>query len=167
MAQEEVKTIKTKKVVTKKNIVKKEPIKKRLKDEDMQRALIDNFINLQRVLTNLSIKFDELSGNITKMLQLFEISAKSFAEKYSDKKEEVQQQSQVDKDFLSKLDSLLDQNKTIAKGIMLMEEKIKNKALSTAQSQQIPQRIQPQQQMQQSQKSKFGQMFKSRPLPRY
>ena len=57
------------------------------------------------------------------MLELFEISAKSFAENGPGR------QGDVDKDFLKKLDSLLDQNKTISKGIMLMEERVRNKTM--------------------------------------
>jgi|SRR3989344_955386 len=100
--------------------------KESLSKAEIEKTLIDNFVNLQRVLTNLAVKFDELSTNIEKLLQLFEISAKNFAEKYSEKSEPGEGRS-VDKEFLEKLDSLLDQNKTISKGIMLMEEKIRNK----------------------------------------
>ena len=99
--------------------------KKKITKAERDEMLIDNFINLQRVLTNLSVKFDDLSSNISKMLQLFEISAKSFAEKYSgDTGVNI---SGSDKEFLKKLDSLLDQNKTISKGIMMMEDRIKNR----------------------------------------
>src|SRR4030043_970882 len=103
--------------------------KKALNKKEIEQILIDNFTNLQKVLTNLSIKFDELSTNMSKLLQLFEISAKSFAEKYSDKtpEEVVNKSQQTDTEYLKKLDSLLDQNKTIAKGIMLMEERIRNR----------------------------------------
>lgn len=102
----------------------KEEVKKKPSKTEVEQALIDNFINLQRVLTNLSLKFDELSTNMSKMLQLFEISAKSFAEKYSG---EEPKSGDVDTELLKKLDSLLDQNKTISKGIMLMEEKIRDR----------------------------------------
>jgi hypothetical protein len=90
---------------------------------DIEEALIHNFVNLQKVLTNLAIRFDDLSKNISKMLELFEISAKSFAEKGPGR------QGEVDQEFLKKLDSLLDQNKTISKGIMLMEERIRNRTM--------------------------------------
>lgn len=103
----------------------KEIAKKKMSKTELEEALVTNFINLQKVLTNLSIKFDELSNNINKLLQLFEISAKSFAEKYE--QEVPAKQEEIDKDFLKKLDSLLDQNKTIAKGIMMMEEKIRDR----------------------------------------
>ena len=129
--------------------------KKALNKKEIEQILIDNFTNLQKVLTNLSIKFDELSTNMAKLLQLFEISAKSFAEKYSDKKPEevVNKSQQTDKEYLNKLDSLLDQNKTIAKGIMLMEERIrKRNAPRSPKEEPDP---------------KFGGMTKSNPLPRY
>lgn len=89
---------------------------------EIEKALIENFVGLQKVLTNLTTKFDELSTNVSKLLQLFEVSAKNFAEKNIDSG-----RPSVDQDFLKKLDSLLDQNKVISKGIMLMEERIRNR----------------------------------------
>jgi hypothetical protein len=124
---------------------------KQLTKVELEQALINNFINLQKVLTNLSIKFDELSGNISKLLQLFEISAKSFAEKNMD---EGTKSSETDKDFLKKLDSLLDQNKVIAKGIMLMEDKIRNRTGAPSES------------SIETQEPRFRGMIASRPLLR-
>lgn len=121
---------------------------------ELEQALLNNFVNLQKVLTNLSIKFEDLSNNISKILQLFEISAKSFAEKYSGGAGES------DKEFLKKLDALLDQNKTIAKGIMLMEERVK-------------QRNQPKTMTVEGNRfnsvegNRFEEMARSKPLPRY
>lgn len=94
---------------------------KALSNREIQEALIENFVNLQRVLTNLSIKFDNLSDNISKLLQLFEISAKSFI-----KKTEGTTVGE-DRELLNKLDTLLDQNKTIAKGLTLIEEKVRHR----------------------------------------
>ncbi len=125
--------------------------KKALTKTELEQALLNNFVNLQKVLTNLSVKFDLLSDNISKLLQLFEISAKSFAEKYSEK-EKGEGEVKEDKQFLGKLDSLLDQNKTIAKGIMLMEEKIRQRA-----STQINRETEPE----------FKRMLRSKPLSRY
>ena len=93
--------------------------------EDINKTLVDNFINLQKVLTNLSIKFDELSTNISKLLELFEISAKSFAEKYNEG--EIKASNIVDREFVNKLNTLIDQNKVISKGIILIEERIREK----------------------------------------
>lgn len=98
---------------------KKEP--KKPTSAEVNQALIENFITLQKVLTNLTLKFEELSTNIEKLLSIFEITAKNFAEKQS----KVSMGS--DKEFLKKLDDLLDQNKTISKGILMMEEKVRNR----------------------------------------
>ena len=56
-------------------------------------------------------------------------------------------------DFLKKLDALLNQNKTIAKGIMLMEEKVREKS-------QAPQ-------PQPAPRPNFPPQQRPRPLPRY
>lgn len=104
-------------------MVKKEgSLVKKMSKNQVNDALIDNFVKLQKVLANLSIKFDTLSDNISKLLQLFEISAKSFVEKYEDKSD-----NKDVLDTLKKLDILLDQNKTIATGLTLIEEKMKHK----------------------------------------
>ncbi|MBI2629310.1 hypothetical protein HYW74_04460 [Candidatus Pacearchaeota archaeon] len=94
---------------------------KSLSQTEINKQLIDNFVALQRVMTNLSVKFDSLSDQISKLLNLFEISAKSFAEKNAGKI------TKEDKEFLDKLDKLLDQNKLIAKGLTMMEERAREK----------------------------------------
>lgn len=96
--------------------------KKGLTNRQLNEALIQNFINLQKVMTNLSIKFDSLSDQMSRLLQLFEISAKTFVTK----QEEVGEKKE-DQDLVKKLDALLDQNKTIAKGLTLVEEKIRHR----------------------------------------
>jgi hypothetical protein len=115
----------TKEDLTKK--VSKEVPKRPMTKEELQEALIHNFISLQKALTNLTVKFDELSTNISKLLQLFEISAKSFAEKYSSTEIETEKSGELDQEFIKKLNTLLDQNKIISKGIMLIEEKIRER----------------------------------------
>jgi len=120
--------------------------KKKISKTEMDQALLNNFINLQKVLTNLTLKFEGLSTNIEKLLQLFEISAKSFAEKVSTLDSTNQRES--DKDFLNKLDSLLDQNKTISKGILMMEERVRNRM--------NPSQITP----------RFNNTYKPKPLPK-
>lgn len=138
--------------------------KRKMSKAELEETLIANFISLQKVLTNLSIRFDDLSNNINKLLQLFEISAKSFAEKYQDGKI-ASATTESDKEFLKKLDSLLDQNKTIAKGIMMMEEKVRERS-QPAQSIQMnnPNQQQNMQPMNQFQKpeDRFKDMTRSR-----
>ncbi len=87
------------------------------KKVEMNEILIENFISLQKVMTNFAVKFEGLSTQISKLLELFEISAKALAEKdYS------LGENKEDKKVVEKLDSLLQQNKIIAKGIALLHE---------------------------------------------
>ena len=84
---------------------------------ELNKKLIENFVALQRVMTNLSSKFDNLSDQIAKLLQLFEISAKAIAEK------DFETFSKTDnKEVLEKLNGLLEQNKTIARGLTLLHQ---------------------------------------------
>ncbi len=80
-----------------------------------EKVFIENFVNLQNAMTNLSIKFSELSQNISKLLIIFEESAKNLAKS----------EKQIDGHVVNKIDSLLEQNKTIAKGLVLMEDQFK------------------------------------------
>jgi len=112
----------------------------KVSDMHINKALIDNFINLQKVMTNLAVKFDDLSNNIEKLLNLFEISAKDIASRNSNVNEN---QRESDNDFLQKLDSLLDQNKTISKGIMMMEERVRNRAHAPMGEPRFPSRPRP------------------------
>jgi len=92
------------------------------KEDPVQRQLIENMIHLQKVHTDLAEKFDKLSRQISELLVLFEMAARSFSK---------QQISPIitdrDKEFVEKVDKLLDQNKTIAKGLTLMEERIRER----------------------------------------
>jgi len=101
-------------------MVKKEETGKREKasanvqgDVRIEKILIENFVSLQHVMTNLALKFDNLSGQISKLLELFEISAKALAERGGFAEDRAAE----------KLDSLLEQTKVIAKGVALLHEK--------------------------------------------
>jgi len=91
--------------------------------EKLNTILVDNFVSLQKAITNLAEKFDSLSSHISSLLQLFEFSAKSFADKMATSVPEVEK----DREFLEKLNRLLEQNKVIAKGLTLMEEKLRER----------------------------------------
>ena len=90
-------------------------------NERLQEKLIENLVELQKVHTDMAEKFDKLSGQITNLLTLFEMAARSFAE------HPANQGTEKDREFLEKIDKLLDQNKTIAKGLTLMEDRLKEK----------------------------------------
>jgi hypothetical protein len=71
-------------------------------------------------MVNLTSKFDDLTKQISELLDLFEDSAKALVKKdfHEDKKEEKQ--------MIEKLDSIVNQNKIIAKGLTLMHETASN-----------------------------------------
>ena len=105
---------------------------KNQKQEEINHLLVNNFVALQKALTNLSVKFDNLSEQMSKLLNLFEISAKSFLEKEG----RGMGLTKEDREFVEKLDKLFDQNKTIAKALTLMEERARGHSPSSPQSQQ-------------------------------
>jgi hypothetical protein len=113
IAKKEISNIPIKKEIP--NIPKKEV--QNNSNPKVEQVLIENFVSLQKVMTNLAVKFDSLSGQISKLLELFEISAKTLAEKdYAIKTE-------PDKKVGEKVDAILEQNKIIAKGIALLHER--------------------------------------------
>jgi hypothetical protein len=100
----------------------------------IEKALIENFVSFQRVMVNLSGKLDNLANQISKLLELFEISAKALAEKNFQVGDE-----KGNKKIMERLDTLLDQNKIIARGLTLMHElNSKQEAPSEYPAQQIP-----------------------------
>ena len=103
-----------------KNINKKDkaPKEKRMTAKEREELLIENFVGLQHAMTNMSIKFGYLGDNISKLLQVFEEAAKT----------SLSGGKTDDKDMLNKIDSLLNQNKTIAKGLVLMESKLRGRS---------------------------------------
>ena len=88
------------------------------KKENLENLLIENFVSLQKVMADLSEKFDRLSKEISSLLKLFEVSARTLAQK-----EVVPKQNKEDnKELIDKLNTLLEQNKIIAKGLALLHE---------------------------------------------
>lgn len=89
------------------------------KEIKIERALVENFIALQKVMVNLSTKFDNLSSQISKLLELFEISAKSLAQKDFESTEKTSRETKV---IIEKLDTLAQQAGLIGKGLVLIHE---------------------------------------------
>ncbi|MBU2612820.1 MAG: hypothetical protein KKB62_03810 [Nanoarchaeota archaeon] len=83
-----------------------------------ERLLVENFVSLQKVMANLTSKFDELSGQISELLKLFEDSARVIVKNEMAQKKE----DKGEKQMLETMLSILDQNKIIAKGLTLMYE---------------------------------------------
>ncbi len=91
------------------------------KQESIEEAVLKNLISLQKINTDLAEKFDRLAKEISTLLGLFEVTAKNFS------KHIALGEYEKDKEFLEKIDKLLDQNKTLAKGLTLMEERLRER----------------------------------------
>jgi len=115
--------------VTTKTVKKVKPVKanhsstsnlSKTNQPEINKLMIENLIILQKTMIDMTTKLDNLANQTSKLLNLFEISAKSFMERQGGITKE-------DQEFLEKLDKLLEQNKTIAKGLTLMEERVREK----------------------------------------
>ena len=89
-------------------------------DRNLEKILIENFISMQKVMTSFVSKFDKLEKQVSSLLNLFEESAKTIAEKEINL--ELKGNEEKQQEILDKLKDVLDQNKLIAKGITLMHE---------------------------------------------
>lgn len=106
------------KIEPKEVVVKPKTAPKKMSAKMREELLLENFVGLQKAMLNLSIKFEGLANNMSRLLEVFELSARDQLGKST--KEE-------DKELLGKINSLLDQNKTIAKGLVLIEEKVRDR----------------------------------------
>lgn len=88
------------------------------KEIKFEKALVDNFIALQKVMVNLSLKFDSLSTQISKLLELFEISARALAKKDFEPVRKTEEMGKV----VEKLDNLAQQAGLIGRGLSLIHE---------------------------------------------
>jgi hypothetical protein len=121
---EGVLVLKEKKTKEKKTKVKKVPKsiipkKKKMSASEREELLIENFVGLQRAMINLSMKFENLSDNISKLLNVFEVSARDYMVNKG------RTSPEVDKDLLNRINMLLEQNKTIINGIRSLDDKTK------------------------------------------
>ncbi|MEK6898691.1 MAG: hypothetical protein AABW79_01185 [Nanoarchaeota archaeon] len=94
-------------------------------------TLLHNLTELQKVHIHLLERFDKLATNLSQLLALFETAAHSFSTQSPIVNEK-------DKDFLEKIDRLLEQNKVIAKGLTLVEEKMRERLYGQNTPQQMP-----------------------------
>lgn len=86
--------------------------------KEIDKVLIQNFIGLQRVLTDMAMKIDDLTNQISKLLELFEVSAKNLAKKDFG----PDRDGRTHREIVAKLDNLISQNKIIARGLTLIHE---------------------------------------------
>jgi len=112
-----------KKVVTKTITVEETKHKKVRKNSkpravkpQLDKVLLENFVNMQKVITEQNIKIDSLTNQISSLLSLFEISAKTIVEKqYAPELNENQK-------ILQQIQNISEQNKIIARGLTMLHE---------------------------------------------
>ena len=102
-------------------------------NKETEKILVENFIALQKVMVNLSGKIDNLTNQLSKLLDLFEISAKALVEKDFD----FDKESKENKKIGEKIDNLIDQNKTIARGLTLLHEGISSPNQEDVETEQV------------------------------
>ncbi len=92
------------------------------KNKEM-RLLIENNVALQKVLTTLSLDLRGLTKEIGNLLGTFKEASKTLGEERAVEEVEVENK----KELIGRLDNLIDQNRTIAKGLILLESTLKEK----------------------------------------
>ena len=114
--------------------------KRQKSPNELSKALLENLVALQKINLDLTEKFDKLAGEISQLLTLFEVTARTFA------KNAPAGEYEKDKEFLEKIDKLLDQNKVLAKGLTLVEERLRERMYgprppALQQKEEIPERF--------------------------
>ena len=113
-------TRKKKKRKTKKTTKKRTKATKEKVQIELQPVFVENFVALQKIMVSLTQKYDSLNTKISKLLELFETSAKTLAKK--DFKLGNEETVEGQKEILDKVKTLEDQNKIIAKGMTMLHE---------------------------------------------
>lgn len=101
-------------------------VKKKVKLEPKARTtmslLLENSIALQKTLTELAAELKNLNKKVSSLYDLFEEASKSFKE--AETAPEIQE-------LLDKVNGLVEQNKTIARGLLLLERTFRGKEEKT------------------------------------
>ena len=94
------------------------------------KVLTENSVALQRVLADLALNLNSLTKELSQLLVLFKEASKTIGEEKA-----VEGVEKEDKEsLLKKLDSLIDQNRTIAKSLLLLESALREKEREKEQS---------------------------------
>lgn len=91
----------------------------------LERQVAVNLVELQKAYVNLAEKFDSLAKQISALLGLFEATARSFAEHPP--------QGEKDAELVAKINTLIEQNRLISKGLVLIEEKLSGTHIESVQ----------------------------------
>ena len=86
--------------------------------------LMENSVALQKVLADLALSLNKLTKELSQLLSLFKEASKTIGEEKAVEAEEKEDKE----DLLKKLDSLIEQNKTIAKSLLLLESALRERS---------------------------------------
>jgi hypothetical protein len=84
--------------------------------------LIENFVSLQKIMSDLVIKISRLNNQLSELLELFTEAARSFKETKKTEYKEGRITTKSTDDLGRKIDMLLDQNRDIAKNLSLIHQ---------------------------------------------
>ncbi|MBU4502388.1 MAG: hypothetical protein KKA79_07355 [Nanoarchaeota archaeon] len=87
----------------------------RVNKDNIIHQLAENNLELQKKTTELIISIKDLTKKIDNMVEIFDEAAKHIKEG-------------TDRPLMEKLSGLLEQNKTIAKGLILLEKYVREKS---------------------------------------
>jgi len=87
--------------------------------KNIEHILMQNSVEMQKIMTKLIERFENLSNKISELLELFEDSAKILVKKEI----ETGKIDHLNEELLEKINKLMDQNKVIARGLSLIHEK--------------------------------------------
>jgi len=83
--------------------------------------LLENTIALQKTLASLATDLKSLNKKVSDLFELFESASSAFKEGKTGKGE------RVPSDIAGKMDMLVEQNKTLAKGLILLDKTLRGK----------------------------------------
>jgi uncharacterized membrane protein (DUF106 family) len=86
--------------------------------------LLENFVLLQKTLADIGVSLKELQKKFSEFLEVIEKAAE---EKIEKKEEKIEEKEKKPKDLAEKIDLLIEQNKAMAEGIILLEKFLKEK----------------------------------------
>lgn len=88
--------------------------------------LLENTIALQKTLAGLATELKTLNKKVSELFELFEAASSAF------KEAKATGGAEIPADISEKIDMLVEQNKTLAKGLLLLEKTVREKPSSTS-----------------------------------
>ena len=93
------------------------------KEDGSRDLLVENSVALQKVLTDVALSLNQLTKELRQLLDMFKEAGKTLGEDKASQAVAHEDQKAV----ADKLDTLMDQNRTIARGLVLLESSMKEK----------------------------------------